>query len=136
MRDSIMIRLTPKYFAAERWKDSATATPSCTGQATDMHQGRAAMDQATRPDQRIATDAGPAAAPPTGRDLAGLRRITLIALVLAVLVFAYYVAADRTTPVTTDARVQAFVHRMGPGVAGPVLHVNVDRQSQSLNPRQ
>src|SRR3546814_11675783 len=88
-----------------------------------MHQGRAAMDQATRPDQRIATDAGAAAAPPTGRDLAGLRRITLITLVLAALVFAYSVAADSTTPFTTDARGQASGLRMATHVAGRVRAV-------------
>jgi multidrug resistance efflux pump len=83
------------------------------------------MDQTTRPDQRVAADDDQAAAPGAGRDLAGLRRITLFAIALAVLVFAYYVVADRTTPFTSNARVQAFVVRMAPEVAGQVLNVDV-----------
>ena len=55
----------------------------------------------------------------------GLRRITLFAIALVVLVFAYYVVADRTTPFTSNARVQAFVVRMAPEVAGQVLNVDV-----------
>ena len=83
------------------------------------------MDQTTRPEQRVAADNDEAAAPRAGRDLAGLRRITLFAIALAVLVFAYYVVADRTTPFTSSARVQAFVIRMAPEVAGQVLNVDV-----------
>lgn len=83
----------------------------------------------THSDQRIAVEEGEAAAlskePPKDRDLAGLRRITLIALAFAAFVFAYYVVSDRTTPFTADARVQAFVIRMAPEVAGQVLNVEV-----------
>src|SRR4051794_9280266 len=82
------------------------------------------MDQATRTDQRIVVD-NESAAPWAARDLAGLRRITLFAIALAVLVFAYYVVADRTTPFASNARVQAFVVRMAPEVAGQVLNVDV-----------
>jgi multidrug resistance efflux pump len=83
------------------------------------------MDQTTRADRRVAAEGGEAAVPKAGRDLAGLRRITLFAILLAVLVFVYYVAADRTTPFTGNARVQAFVIRMAPEVAGQVLNVDV-----------
>ena len=83
------------------------------------------MDQTTRPEQRVAADNDEAAAPRAGRDLAGLRRITLFMIGLAGLVFAYYVVADRTTPFTSSARVQAFVIRMAPEVAGQVLNVDV-----------
>ena len=51
--------------------------------------------------------------------------ITLFAISFAGLVFAYYVVADRTTPFTGSARVQAFVIRMAPEVAGQVLNVDV-----------
>ncbi len=57
--------------------------------------------------------------------LAGLRRITLWALGVAVLLFAYYVVADRTTPFSGDARVQAFVLRVAPEVTGHVARVGV-----------
>ncbi|SFJ22456.1 HlyD family secretion protein [Albimonas pacifica] len=71
---------------------------------------------------------GPDAAPGAGgaRDgLAGLRRATLWALGVAVLLFVYYVIADRTTPFSGDARVQAFVLRVAPEVTGHVARVGV-----------
>ncbi|MEM7170405.1 MAG: HlyD family secretion protein [Pseudomonadota bacterium] len=58
-------------------------------------------------------------------DLTGLRKVTLIALALAVVIFAYYVIADRTTPFAGDARVQAFVLRVAPELNGRVERVGV-----------
>lgn len=83
------------------------------------------MTQTTHTDQRIAADDGGTAATEAARDLTGLRRITLFAIVFVVIVFAYYVVADRTTPFSSDGRVQAFVVRMAPEVAGQVLNVDV-----------
>jgi multidrug resistance efflux pump len=63
-----------------------------------------------------------------GRDAAGLarlRRITLWAIGIALAVFAYFVAADRTTPFAGDARVQAFVLRVTPELSGRVEEVAV-----------
>lgn len=57
--------------------------------------------------------------------LASLRRITLIAVLIAVAIFLYYVIADRTTPFAGDARVQAFVLRVTPEVTGQVQFVGV-----------
>ena len=75
---------------------------------------------------RSAADEGPEATAADPRDgLAGLRRVTLWALGVAVLLFAYYVAADRTTPFSGDARVQAFVLRVAPEVTGHVARVGV-----------
>ncbi len=74
---------------------------------------------------------GDAAEPPeteANRDksgLAGLRRITLIAILIALAIFIYYVIADRTTPFAGDARVQAFVLRVTPEVTGQVQFVGV-----------
>lgn len=65
----------------------------------------------------------PAAKEPAGP--AGLRRITLVALVIALVVFVYFVIADRTTPFSGDARVQAFVVRIAPEVTGQVQSVEV-----------
>jgi multidrug resistance efflux pump len=50
-----------------------------------------------------------------------------LCLILAVIVLlvAYYVAADRETPLTTDAYVQAYVVQVAPQVAGQVMHVYV-----------
>lgn len=60
-----------------------------------------------------------------GGALAGLRRLTWIAIGIAVVLFAYYVIADRTTPFSGDARVQAFILRVAPEVSGHVARVAV-----------
>jgi multidrug resistance efflux pump len=50
--------------------------------------------------------------------------LCLIVAVIVLLV-AYYVVADRETPFTTDAYVQAYVVQVAPQVAGQVMHVYV-----------
>lgn len=57
--------------------------------------------------------------------LSGLRRITLVAAAIAAVLFLYFVMADRMTPFTGDARVQAFVLRVAPEVNGQVARVAV-----------
>jgi multidrug resistance efflux pump len=54
-----------------------------------------------------------------------VRRWTLIVLGLIVILFLYSIIADRLTPYTSQATVQAFVVRMAPEVAGRVIEVNV-----------
>ena len=54
-----------------------------------------------------------------------VRRWTLIVLSLIVVLFLYSLIADRLTPYTSQATVQAFVVRMAPEVAGRVIEVNV-----------
>ena len=54
-----------------------------------------------------------------------VRRWTLIVLGLIVVLFLYSIIADRMTPYTSQATVQAFVVRMAPEVAGRVMEVNV-----------
>ena len=61
----------------------------------------------------------------TSGDLAGLRRITLIAVAIAAVIFVYYVIADRTTPFAGDAQVQAFVLRVASELNGRVETVGV-----------
>ncbi len=51
--------------------------------------------------------------------------IALIVLGLIVVLFLYSLIADRLTPYTSQATVQAFVVRMAPEVAGRVIEVNV-----------
>jgi multidrug resistance efflux pump len=53
-----------------------------------------------------------------------VRRWTLIILSLIVILFLYSLIADRLTPYTSQAAVQAFVVRMAPEVAGRVIEVN------------
>jgi multidrug resistance efflux pump len=54
-----------------------------------------------------------------------VRRATLIVLLLCLALFAYGIIADRLTPYTDQARVQAYVVRMAPDVNGRVEKVNV-----------
>jgi multidrug resistance efflux pump len=54
-----------------------------------------------------------------------VRRWTLIVLGLITVLFLYSIIADRMTPYTSQATVQAFVVRMAPEVSGRVMDVNV-----------
>ncbi|MEM8660090.1 MAG: HlyD family secretion protein, partial [Pseudomonadota bacterium] len=49
---------------------------------------------------------------------------------LIVIAIIYYVAADRTTPFTTDAYVQAFVVQVAPRIDGQVVEILVEEGSQ------
>src|ERR1700722_6748990 len=64
-----------------------------------------------------------------GRGLAGIWRSfrfwLLLTAIVIVVVIAYFVAADRTTPLTTDAYVQAYVVQVAPQVGGQVVRVHV-----------
>jgi multidrug resistance efflux pump len=55
-----------------------------------------------------------------------VRRWTLIVLAAIVVLFLYSIIADRMTPYTSQATVQAFIVRMAPEVAGRVLEVAVE----------
>ena len=54
----------------------------------------------------------------------------LAALGLLILLLAYYALADRRTPLTTDAYVQAYVVQIAPQVAGQVVQVAVSEGQQ------
>ena len=54
-----------------------------------------------------------------------VRRTTWVVILLAALVFVWYVMADRHTPWTDQARVDGWVVSMAPKVAGRVVEVNV-----------
>src|SRR6185295_5693182 len=54
-----------------------------------------------------------------------VRRWTLIVLAICALLFVYHLIADRLTPYTSQAYVQAFVVDISPEVAGTVVEVNV-----------
>ena len=54
-----------------------------------------------------------------------VRRWTLIVLAIIVVIFLYSILADRVTPYTSQASVQAYVLRVAPEVAGRALEVNV-----------
>lgn len=60
-----------------------------------------------------------------GQVLRSFRFWLLVILVILVTLVAYYVIADRDTPLTTDAYLQAFVVRVAPQVSGRVVRVLV-----------
>lgn len=54
-----------------------------------------------------------------------VRRITLVVILIAAVLFAYGIAADRYTPNTSQGLVQAYLVRVSPEVAGRVVEVAV-----------
>jgi len=67
-----------------------------------------------------------AAAPPAGPVRTAWRRLSwLLRSFVFWLLVVYFVAADRTTPLTTDAYVQAYVVQVAPQVGGQVVRVHV-----------
>jgi multidrug resistance efflux pump len=60
---------------------------------------------------------------PTGPD--PVRRATLITLAIIAVLIAWYLAADRYTPFSSQARVDAYVIPIAPRVTGNVMTVNV-----------
>ena len=65
-----------------------------------------------------------------------VRRWTLIILGVIVALYLYSIIADRMTPYTSQATVQAFIVRMAPEVSGRVQEVLVDRQSEGQSRRR
>ena len=59
-----------------------------------------------------------------------VRRITRIALVVIVILFIWYVVADRLAPWTDQARVQAYIVPIVSQVAGRVIEVNVGKDQE------
>ncbi len=55
-----------------------------------------------------------------------VRRLTLIVVCVIIVLFAWYVAADRFAPWTDEARVQGYIVPIVAEVSGRVLEVNVD----------
>jgi multidrug resistance efflux pump len=54
-----------------------------------------------------------------------IRRIAIVVLAVAIVLFLYSVIADRLTPYTDQATVQAYIVGVAPDVAGRVIEVNV-----------
>jgi len=94
--------------------------------------------ESTNPEQTPAT-AGEGSSPPTPAPPAksgkGTRRGALIVLALIVASLTWYFVADRLTPYTSQARVQAFVVPVAAEVAGTVLKVHV-KNNDEVQPGQ
>jgi multidrug resistance efflux pump len=71
-----------------------------------------------------ATPAPPPATAPPPRN--PVRRVTLIAIAIGVVLFFYGIAADRYTPYTAQGLVQAYLVKIAPEVGGRVIEVSVD----------
>jgi multidrug resistance efflux pump len=67
----------------------------------------------------------PAAEPPAPARRDPVRRWVAILLIAAAVLFVYTVIADRLTPFSTQASVQAFLVRMAPEVPGRVVEIGV-----------
>lgn len=80
-------------------------------------------DQAANEDAINATEAPEEATGGDGKD--PVRKWTLIIIGLCLVLLAYYLVADRVTPVTTQARVHALVVPVAPEVSGTVIEVAV-----------
>lgn len=72
------------------------------------------------PELRVVNEPPP---PPARANV--VRRVTIVVLVLAVVLFVYGLFADRLTPYTDQATVQAYIVRVAPDVSGRVNAVNV-----------
>lgn len=59
-----------------------------------------------------------------------MKKITLIVLVISVLFFVWYVAADRHTPYTDQGRIQGLITPVSPRVSGFVTEINIGLHSR------
>lgn len=82
------------------------------------------MDQKTKPEDLVQGEAA-APRPPERAPKSPIRRWTLIILVICAALYVYSLFADRLTPYTAQATVQAYVVRVAPDVAGRISAVNV-----------
>ena len=75
-----------------------------------------------RPEEHVGTlDDGSSPRPPVNP----IRRLTFIVLALGGILFVYSLFADRLTPYTDQATVQAYVVRLAPDISGRVNTVNI-----------
>ncbi len=82
-----------------------------------------ATDEEADPQPETATDADAVTEEPAGTD--PVRKWTLITLAVIVALIAWYLAADRFTPFSSQARIDAYVIPISPQVTANVMSVNV-----------
>ena len=100
-----------------------------SGPEADVQAGSSTRDQArTQAESQVADDQ-------QGAEDKLVRKMTIRVVIVALVFFVWYVAADRMTPNTNQARVRGFVVPMAPQVAGVVTAVNVD-MNQSVKKGQ
>ena len=94
------------------------------GQEPGTHPEKAVCGGATRAPAGGSVPAK-AEAPPAPQRMDPVRKWVLIFSAFCLLLLAWYMAADRYTPFTTQARVNAFVVPIAPQVSGEILSVDV-----------
>ena len=87
-------------------------------------QNRSETNEAPAPDQPAAESAPPPEPKPQ-RKRDPVRRITLIFLVVAAVIYGYTLIADRFTPYSSQGRVQAYLVRIMPQVSGNVVAIGI-----------
>ena len=87
-------------------------------------QNRSETNEAPAPEQRTAEAAPPPESKPQ-RKRDPVRRITLIFLVVAAVIYGYTLIADRFTPYSSQGRVQAYLVRIMPQVSGNVVAIGI-----------
>ena len=87
-------------------------------------QNRSETNEAAAPEQRAAEAAPPPESKPQ-RKRDPVRRITLIFLVVAAVIYGYTLIADRFTPYSSQGRVQAYLVRIMPQVSGNVVAIGI-----------
>jgi multidrug resistance efflux pump len=77
--------------------------------------------------EQVASEpSSPAPAAKTQPPANPVRRLTLIVMAIGIVLFTYGIAADRITPYTAQALVQAYLVKIAPEVSGRVIEVGVD----------
>ena len=87
-------------------------------------QNRSETNEAAAPEQPAAEAAPPPESKPQ-RKRDPVRRITLIFLVVAAVIYGYTLIADRFTPYSSQGRVQAYLVRIMPQVSGNVVAIGI-----------
>src|SRR5277367_2389122 len=92
----------------------------------DSRRQRRAEDCPMAKEQVASEPESPTPAAKTQPPANPVRRLTLIVMAIGAVLFAYGIAADRITPYTAQALVQAYLVKIAPEVSGRVIEVGVD----------
>jgi multidrug resistance efflux pump len=97
--------------------------PSTPPGSVDVAEGPAKAGPQQEPPAPVKEP--PAPEKPTPPPASPLRKLTLVVLLIAVILFVYGLFADRSTPYTDQSAVQSSVIMIAPDVSGRVTHIGV-----------
>ncbi len=96
-------------------------------ESTTPEPGQASETRSSEPEKQQSEAPGDnAAGSSDSKQRDPVRRMTLIVLCVIIVLFVWYIGADRYAPWTDEARVQGFVVPMVAEVSGRVLEINVE----------